>query len=79
MPFTKENTIIHSIQRITSLIYPIIFGAVFFVIQYFAYSSLILAVILILGIATVNFWLNYFGFVRTGNKHEIISAQTIEY
>jgi hypothetical protein len=79
MPFTKENTIIHSIQRITSLIYPIIFGVFFFVIQFFAYNNLILAVVVILAIATVNFWLNYYGFVRTGNKHEIISAQTIEY
>lgn len=67
LPFTRENTIINSLQRMTSIIYPILFGIIVIIIQFFSYKSMLTAIIAIIAFITVNFWINYFGFVR--DKH----------
>ena len=51
LPFTKINTLINSMQRIGSLIFPIAYGILFAVIQYFIYSDKLytfLAVVLLI-------------------------------
>jgi len=67
LPFTKENTLINSLQRMASILYPFLYGIVIVLIQLYVYSSMVTALIAIIAIITINFWLNYFGFVR--EKH----------
>ncbi len=64
LPFTKENTLINSLQRMASILYPFLFGIVIVFIQIYAYKSILSALIAVLAMITINFWLNYFGFVR---------------
>jgi len=64
LPFTKENTLINSFQRMTSIVYPFIFGIVIVMVQLFVYKSMITTLIALLAIISVTFWINYFGFVR---------------
>ncbi|MGH2575157.1 MAG: hypothetical protein ACRDFC_05585 [Ignavibacteria bacterium] len=39
LPFTKESTMINSIQKLTSFIFPLIFGIIFIIIQFFVYPN----------------------------------------
>ncbi len=64
LPFTKENTLINSFQRMTSIIYPFLFGIVIVMVQLFVYKSMITTLIALLAVISVTFWINYFGFVR---------------
>jgi hypothetical protein len=64
LPMTKENTIFNSLQRITSLIFPLLFGILFVTIQIFAYKNIVSSVIAVIAIFTVTFWINFFGFHR---------------
>jgi hypothetical protein len=64
LPFTKENTLVNSLQRMTSILFPFLFGIIVIMVQLFAYRSFLYAVISILALLTITFWLNYFGFVR---------------
>jgi hypothetical protein len=64
LPFTKNNTLLNSLQRMTSVIYPFIFGIFFVMVQLFLYKSMMNTIIGILVILAVTFWVNYFGFVR---------------
>ena len=64
LPFTKENTLINSLQRMTAIIYPFIYGSVIVLLQLFVYKNMLSAVIAVLAFITITFWLNYFGFVR---------------
>jgi hypothetical protein len=64
LPFTKENTVINSIQRMSSIIYPFLFGIMIILLQLFVYRNLLTASIAILGLYSVTFWINYFAFVR---------------
>lgn len=64
MPFTKENTLINSLQRMTSILFPFVFGVLVIIMQLFAYRSILTALISVIAVITVTFWLNYFGFVR---------------
>lgn len=64
LPFTKENTLINSLQRMTSILFPFLFGIVIIILQLFVYRSMLSAIIAIIGLVTVTFWLNYFGFVK---------------
>ena len=77
LPFTKENTVAHSIQRIASLILPILFGAACFVIQYYTYSGLIPGAIAVISILMVTFWLNYFGFTKFGKNGGLIVTEPV--
>ncbi len=65
LPFTKENTLINSAQRITGMLYPIAFGTGIVFIQLYVYNSVFHTVLAIIGLFTISFWINYFGFVRT--------------
>ena len=67
LPFTVENTLMNSLQKMASILYPLLFGIVFVLIQYIAYRSMLSVLIVILAMLTINFWVNYFGFVR--EKH----------
>ena len=64
LPFTKENTMINSLHRMTSILYPFLFGIVVIAIQLYSYKSMLTAIIAIFAFITINFWINYFGFVR---------------
>lgn len=64
LPFTRENTLINSIQRMTSIIYPFLYGIIIVMLQLFVYKSMVTTMIAVLGFITITFWLNYFGFVR---------------
>ena len=64
LPFTRENTLLNSMQRMTGIIYPLLYGIGIVLIQLFAYKGVITSMITILALFTINFWLNYFGFVR---------------
>jgi len=64
LPFTRENTLINSLQRMTSIIYPFIYGTLIILLQLFVYKSMLTTIIAILAFITVTFWINYFGFVR---------------
>jgi hypothetical protein len=67
LPFTRENTLINSLQRMTSILFPFLYGVIIILVQLFSYRSFLIAVVTILALFTVTFWLNYFGFVR--EKH----------
>ncbi|HEY3251319.1 MAG TPA: hypothetical protein VGK25_09400 [Ignavibacteria bacterium] len=62
LPFTKENTLLSSMQRLTSLFFPLLYGAVITIIMLFVYKSIEMAIITTLIILTVTFWFNYFVF-----------------
>lgn len=64
LPLTKENTLFNSLQRITSLIFPLLFGILFVTIQVFVYKNIFSAVIAVIAIFAVTFWINFFGFHR---------------
>lgn len=64
LPFTKENTLINSLQRMTSILFPFLFGIIIILVQLFAYRSMLAAIITTLALITITFWLNFFGFVR---------------
>lgn len=65
LPFTKDNTILNSVQRLTSIFFPFAWGVIFVFLQVYVYRSMLLAVISVISILTVNYWTNYFGFHRT--------------
>jgi len=67
LPFTKENTILNSLQRMTTIIFPFLYGVIIIVIQLMLYKSMINTLIGVTVIFTLTFWINYFGFVR--KKH----------
>jgi hypothetical protein len=64
LPFTKENSIINSVQRISSMFLAIIFGIPFVVLQVLVYRSLFDALAASAAVITAAYWLNYFLFVR---------------
>lgn len=64
LPFTKENTLINSLQRMSSILFPFLFGIIIILIQLIAYKTMLTALIAALSMITVTFWINYFGFVR---------------
>lgn len=68
LPFTKENTVINSIQRMSSIIYPFIYGVFIIMLQLFVYRSMLNVLIAILAIFCITFWINYFAFVRNSAR-----------
>ena len=64
LPFTKENSFINSVQRLTSIIIPLIYGIIMSVIMFLVYASVEITIITVIVIMTITFWLNYFSFVR---------------
>lgn len=69
LPFTKENTMINSLQRMTSILYPLMFGAVIILVQLFVYKNMLTTLITVLLLVTITFWINYFGFVRRNTRN----------
>lgn len=68
LPFTKENTLINSLQRMTSILYPFVFGIIIVMLQLFVYRSMLTALVTLLALITLTFWINYFGFVRASKQ-----------
>lgn len=68
LPFTKENTVINSIQRMSSIVYPFIYGVFIIMLQLFVYRSMLNVLIAILAIFCLTFWINYFAFVRNSAR-----------
>lgn len=65
LPFTKENTLINSLQRMTAILFPVLYGVIIVLLQLIAYRNIISALISVIALLTITFWLNYFGFVRS--------------
>jgi len=63
-PFTKENSLLNSVQKLTYMIFPIGFGVLMVLVQLQAYKSLDLTIIALLSMIAINFLLNFFGFVH---------------
>lgn len=68
LPFTKENTLINSIQRFTSLLFPLLYGAGCSILMLIVYRNIEIAAITILILLTVTFWFNYFAFARKSRQ-----------
>jgi hypothetical protein len=61
LPFTKENTIYNSIQRITTMIFPFIFGVLMIALQYYIYSDILNTSLAILALYIINYLVVLFG------------------
>ena len=68
LPFTKENTLINSVQRLLAIFSSILFGIPFIALQLFAYKSAAEALAASGIILIVTFWINFFVFVKEGKK-----------
>jgi hypothetical protein len=68
LPFTKESTMINSLQRMSAIFYPFLFGIVIVLLQLFVYRSMFTASLAVLALVVITFWVNYFGFVREKSK-----------
>jgi hypothetical protein len=68
LPFSKENTLLNSVQKISYMIFPFLYGTVIIVVQMFTYSNYLSAAIALLALITINFWLNFFGFVHVNKS-----------
>jgi len=64
LPFSKENTLLNSVQKISYMIFPFLYGTLIILVQMLTYSNFLSAAIALLALITVNFWLNFFGFVH---------------
>jgi hypothetical protein len=62
LPFTRENSLINSLKRVTTMFFPVLFGIIMSLIMIFIYSSIEISLIAILVIITLTFWLNFFAF-----------------
>jgi hypothetical protein len=63
-PFTKENTLSNSLQRLTAIIIPMIFGSILAALMLFVYSNIKTAMIAACIMLLLTYWLNYFLFSR---------------
>jgi heme/copper-type cytochrome/quinol oxidase subunit 3 len=68
LPFTAENTLINSAQRLLAIFSSILFGIPFIALQLFAYRSIAEALAVSAGILALTFWINFFVFVKAGKK-----------
>jgi hypothetical protein len=57
LPFTKINTLINSLQRIGSLVIPVIYGIIFTIIQYFAYRNRVYTLIAVIAVFLTDYFL----------------------
>ncbi len=62
LPFTKDNTLLNSLQRLTSLVFPFLFGVLCIFLQMLVYKNIISAGISVLAIMTLTYWINYIVF-----------------
>lgn len=67
-PFTLENTLLNSLKKFSAVFYPFIFGIILILFQIFFYKNMFTALIGIVILITVTFWINYFGFSRKTKK-----------
>ncbi|MFI5145390.1 MAG: hypothetical protein ACHQJ4_07315, partial [Ignavibacteria bacterium] len=65
LPFTKDNTIMNSVQRLTSIFIPLGWGVIFVFLQVYVYTNTLLVIIAIISILTITYWSNFFGFHRS--------------
>jgi hypothetical protein len=64
LPFSRENTLLNSVQKLSGMVFPFIYGTIIVMVQMLAYRNLPSSIIVLLVIITLNFWLNFFGFVH---------------
>lgn len=64
LPFTKESTMINSLQRMSAIFYPFLYGILIIMLQLYVYRSMLTTAIAVLALVVITFWVNYFGFVR---------------
>lgn len=55
LPYTKSNTVLNSLQRIGSLIFPLMYGILFAVIQYLVYRNLLYTILFIIFLMGINY------------------------
>jgi len=71
LPFTKENTIINSVQRISSMFLAILAGVPLIGLQVLVYRSELDAFLTSLILLTITSWLNYFVFVKRRKNNTV--------
>ena len=64
LPFTKENTLVNSGQRIISMALAVVFGIPVIALQFIVYRTVLDAFAASAGIITITYWVNYFVFCR---------------
>lgn len=64
LPFTKENTIFNSLNRLSSMFVPFVFGSVFVLVQVLVYSNVWTALASVFGIFVLTFIINHLSFSR---------------
>lgn len=62
LPFTKENTLINSIQKISSVIISFLIGIIFVIIQLLVYNNIKYIIFFVLAVLILTFFINYLGF-----------------
>jgi hypothetical protein len=62
LPFTKENTLINSIQKISSVIISFLIGIIFVIIQLLVYNNIKYIIFFVLAVLVLTFFINYLGF-----------------
>lgn len=68
LPFTKENTIINSVQRISTMFLAMLVGVPLIGLQVLVYGNMIDAFLASVGLLTITSWLNYFIFIKQSKK-----------
>lgn len=71
LPFTKENTIINSIQRISTMFLAMLAGVPLIGLQVLVYRNEIEALLASVVLLAITSWLNYFIFIRRRNNNPI--------
>jgi len=64
LPFTKENTLVNSGQRIFSMVLAVVFGIPVIALQFFVYRTELDAFAASAVLITITYWVNYFLFCR---------------
>lgn len=64
LPFTKENTLVNSGQRIFSMGLAVVFGIPVIALQFFVYRTALDAFAASAALITLTYWVNYFMFCR---------------
>ena len=62
LPFTKENSLINSLKRLTTMFFPIVFGIIMSILMLSVYQRIETSLIAILVLMTLTFWINFFAF-----------------
>lgn len=72
LPFTKDNTIYNSIQRITTMFFPFIFGVFMVTIQYYVYNDFLNTCLTIIAIFIINYLVVLFWLIKSSKTETFL-------